>query len=142
MDDSGLHSDLPASRGIVVRCDVHSVLPPDYLRIAVEALERTCAAVVGGMQRSADTTAFTRAVALAMTIPLGAGDARYRLGGPEGPAVTVHLGVFRRAALEAAGGFDETRTSKRRSGRSGGNPWRSRGQRFQQGWQPLHEIQR
>ena len=38
---------------------------------------------------------------------LGAGDARYRLGGVEGPVDTVFLGVFRREALEAVGGFDE-----------------------------------
>ena len=31
-----------------------------------------------------------------------------RLGDHEGPADTVFLGVFRREALEAAGGFDET----------------------------------
>ena len=43
-----------------------------------------------------------------MTAALGAGDARYRLGGGAGPADTVFLGVFRREALEAAGGFDET----------------------------------
>ena len=41
-----------------------------------------------------------------MTTPLGAGDARYRLGGTEGPTDTVYLGVFRRDALDAAGGFD------------------------------------
>ena len=46
------------------------------------------------------------AVALALTTPLGAGDARWRLGGPAGPVDTVYLGVFRRGALEAAGGFD------------------------------------
>ncbi len=43
-----------------------------------------------------------------MTTWLGAADARYRIGGYEGPADTVFLGVFRREALEAAGGFDET----------------------------------
>ena len=97
-----------ATHPVIVRCDAHAVLPPDYVRVAVATLERTGAAVVGGMQRPAGTTPFTRAVAMAMTTPLGAGDARYRLGGPEGPADTVYLGVFRRAALEAAGGFDET----------------------------------
>ena len=71
-------------------------------------LERSGAANVGGLQRPVGTTAFTRAVALAMTMTLGAGDARYRLGGGEGPADTVFLGVFRREALEAVGGFDET----------------------------------
>ena len=97
-----------AAHDILVRCDARSRLPPGYVRTAVETLERTGAEVVGGMQRPAGTTAFTRAVAMAMTTPLGAGDARYRIGGAEGPVDTVWLGVFRRGALEAAGGFDGT----------------------------------
>ena len=97
-----------AAHDIVLRCDAHSLLPADYVRVAVETLARTGAAAVGGMQRPAGTTLFTRAVALAMTTPLGAGNARYRLGGPEGPADTVYLGAFRRRALDAVGGFDES----------------------------------
>ena len=95
-----------ASHAVIVRCDARCVLPPDYVRLAVATLERTGAAVVGGRQRPAGCTAFERAVALALTTPLGAGDARWRLGGPAGPVDTVYLGVFRRDALEAAGGFD------------------------------------
>ena len=97
-----------AAHDVIVRCDARCRLPPGYVRAAVEALGRTGAANVGGLQRPVGATAFTRAVALAMTTRLGAGDARYRLGGAEGPADTVFLGVFRRRALEAAGGFDET----------------------------------
>ena len=97
-----------ASHDILVRCDARSRLPPGYVRTAVDTLARTGAQVVGGMQRPAGTTAFTRAVAMAMTTPLGAGGARYRIGGPEGPVDTVWLGVFRRGALAAAGGFDAT----------------------------------
>ena len=47
-------------------------------------------------------------MALATVTRLGAGDARYRVGGPPGPVDTVFPGTFRRAALDAAGGFDET----------------------------------
>ena len=97
-----------ASHAILVRCDAHSELPPGYVRLAVDALARTGAEAVGGMQRPVGTTPFARAVAIGMTTPLGAGDAKYRLGGREGPTDTVYLGVFRRAALERAGGFDET----------------------------------
>lgn len=97
-----------ASHDIVARCDARCELPPGYLRAAVATLRRTGAANVGGLQRPVGTGPFTGAVALAMTSRLGAGDARYRLGGAEGPADTVFLGVFRREALESAGGFDET----------------------------------
>lgn len=105
---AGLNRALAAaSHPVVVRCDARCRLPPDYVGRAVATLRRTGAANVGGRQCPAGRDLFTRAVALAMTSPLGAGDARYRLGGPEGPADTVFLGVFRRGALEEAGGFDE-----------------------------------
>ena len=91
---------------IIVRCDAHTMFPPEYLRRAVETLTRTGAANVGGRQRPVGISPFERAVAIAMTTPLGAGDSRYRLGGAEGPADTVYLGVFRRDALDAMGGYD------------------------------------
>ena len=104
---SGLNYALrAATHSILVRCDARCVLPVDYVRLAVDALERTGAANVGGRQCPVGTTAFERAVGLAMTLPLGAGDARYRLGGVAGPVDTVFLGVFRREVLEATGGFD------------------------------------
>ena len=46
-------------------------------------------------------------MAIAQTTFLGVGDARYRTGGQAGPVDTVYLGVFRRAALDRVGGFDE-----------------------------------
>lgn len=106
---AGLNRALAASGApVVVRCDAGSTLPPGYVSRAVETLERTGAANVGGRQAPVGRTAFERAVALAMTSRLGAGGARYRIGGAGGPVGTVYLGVFRRDALEAAGGFDES----------------------------------
>ena len=106
---AGLNAALAASSGtVVVRCDAHAELPPGYLARVVATLERTGAANVGGRQVPTGETFWERAVALAMSTPLGAGDARYRLGGEEGPTDTVYLGAFRREALEAAGGFDES----------------------------------
>lgn len=95
-----------ASHRILVRCDAHAVLPPGYLTRAVATLARTGAANVGGTQAPAGRTRFERAVALATGTLLGAGGARWRMGGREGPAHTVYLGAFRREALEAVGGFD------------------------------------
>lgn len=97
-----------ATHDILVRCDARCILPPNYVRRAVATLERTGAACVGGLQRPVGICPFTRAVAMAMTAPLGAGGARYRTGGPEGPTDTVFLGVWRRVTLEAIGGFDTT----------------------------------
>ena len=82
--------------------------PGEYLALAVNTLLRTGAANVGGRVRPAGRTLLERSVALATSSPLGAGNARYRIGGAEGPVDTVFPGVFRRAAVEAAGGWDET----------------------------------
>ena len=104
---NGLNAAIEEASGqIVVRCDCHATLPPDYLQRGVETLMRTGAAVVGGRQRPVGDTLFERAVGLAISTPLGAGDARYRLGGAEGPVDNFYLGVYRRDALEAVGGFD------------------------------------
>ena len=106
---AGIHAAHGAATGeIILRCDAHTVLPPGYVRRAVSTLQRTGAANVGGQQRPVGTTFFGRAVAMAMTTPLGAGGARYRLGGAEGPVDTVFLGAFRRDTLEAVGGVDPT----------------------------------
>jgi succinoglycan biosynthesis protein ExoA len=48
------------------------------------------------------------AVACAYRSRLGLGASTFHQGGKPGPADTVYLGVFRRAALERVGGFDET----------------------------------
>ncbi|MDX1469799.1 MAG: glycosyltransferase family 2 protein, partial [Acidimicrobiia bacterium] len=105
---AGLNLAIRASSGeVVVRCDAHAVLPPDYVSRAVETMARTGAENVGGMQVPVGTTPWEKAIAAAMSSPLGAGDARYRIGGKEGPAETVYLGVFRRETLERLGGFDE-----------------------------------
>ncbi len=95
---------------VVVRCDAHTTLSPGYIRRAVETLRRTGAGSVGGRQVSVGVTLFERAVALAITSMLGAGNARHRIGGAEGPAKTAYLGVFRRDALEAVGGINANLT--------------------------------
>jgi succinoglycan biosynthesis protein ExoA len=95
-----------ATGDVIVRCDAQSVLPHTYVSRAVETLRRTGAVNVGGMQVPLGETFWERAIAAAMASPLGAGDARYRTGGEEGPAETVYLGVFDRGKLEALGGYD------------------------------------
>ena len=106
---AGLNIGIRAARyPVVVRVDSHSMLPSGYARIAVETLERTGADNVGGIMDARGETPFERAVALAYTTRVGLGGSAFHVGGHEGPADTVYLGVFRRAALERVGLFDET----------------------------------
>jgi GT2 family glycosyltransferase len=93
---------------VIVRVDGHSELEAGYIAQAVETLEKTGAANVGGIQRSLGRTSFEHAVGRAMSSRFGAGDSRFHYGGAPGPVDTVYLGVFRREAIEAVGLFDES----------------------------------
>ena len=105
----GLNACIRASQySIVVRVDGHSVLPPDYVRAAVETLEESGADNVGGIMAAEGVTPFEKAVARAMTSKIGIGNAPFHTGGGAGEAETVYLGSFRRSALERVGGYDET----------------------------------
>ena len=92
---------------IVARVDGHALIPPGYLRLAVQTMAETGADDVGGIMAAAGVTPFERAVAWAMTSPAGVGRAAFHTGGGTGPADTVYLGVYRRVALERVGGYDE-----------------------------------
>jgi succinoglycan biosynthesis protein ExoA len=104
----GMNAAIAASsHEIVVRVDGHAILPPDYVRIAVEILEATGADNVGGVMAAEGVTAFEQAAARAMRSRLGLGGARFHVGGEDGAVESVYLGTFRRATLEKIGGFDE-----------------------------------
>lgn len=104
---AGLNHALRDATGeIIVRCDANARLPPGYVRQAVTKLVETGASNVGGRLCPRDSTMFGRALSMATTTWLGTGGARYRVGGVEGPADTVYLGVWFRKTLEDVGGFD------------------------------------
>jgi glycosyltransferase involved in cell wall biosynthesis len=106
---AGLNAAIAASSlPVVLRVDGHGMLSPGYVRTAVETLARTGADNVGGVMAAEGETDFERAVAAAMTSPLGVGSARFHVGGGEGQVDTVYLGVFRRTTLEQLGGYDES----------------------------------
>lgn len=106
---TGLNAAIRASTSqIVVRCDGHAILPPDYVKKAVRLLLETGAANVGGRQHAVGEPGWQGAIAIAMTSPLGVGDSRFHYGGRAGSVDTVFLGVFDRAILDEVGGFDET----------------------------------
>lgn len=98
-----------ASHDIIVRVDGHGELSPGYIALAVDLLESTGAANVGGLMDAQGTTPLEQAIATAYNSRVGLGGGGFHLADtPAGPARTVFLGVFRRDALSSVGGFDET----------------------------------
>jgi glycosyltransferase involved in cell wall biosynthesis len=105
---AALNAAIKASRHpVVVRVDGHGMLSPDYIATAVRLLEETGAQNVGGIMHAEGVTDWERAVAAAMTSKIGVGNAAFHTGGEAAAAETVYLGVFRRAALEQQGGYNE-----------------------------------
>ncbi|MCI0439956.1 MAG: glycosyltransferase family 2 protein [Chloroflexi bacterium] len=92
---------------VIVRMDGHTVYASDYIRQCVEALQRSGAASVGGVQRAVGTGYLSKAISLAVTTPFGIGDAQYRFAERETWVDTVFLGTWRKSTLEAVGGFNE-----------------------------------
>ncbi|SDO09947.1 Glycosyltransferase, catalytic subunit of cellulose synthase and poly-beta-1,6-N-acetylglucosamine synthase [Cryobacterium flavum] len=105
---AGLNIAIRASQyAVVIRVDAHSVLPPEYARIAVETLVRTGADNVGGIMDARGISAFERAVARAYGTRIGLGGTPHHVGGAEGVAETVYLGCFRTESILNVGLFDE-----------------------------------
>lgn len=97
-----------ATSDVLIRVDAHSILPPEYTRVAVAALREHGAVNVGGRMHAEGDNPFASAVAWAYNSPAGLGGAIYHTGGKAGPAESAYLGVFDRAALLAVGGYDES----------------------------------
>jgi len=127
---AGLNTAIRASQySVVIRVDAHSVLPPEYARIAVETLARTGADNVGGIMDAQGESPFQKAVARAYGTRIGLGGTPLHVGGPEGEAETVYLGCFRRESILKVGLFDEDIKRgqdwelNRRLRESGGSVW-------------------
>ena len=105
---AGLNLAIKAAKNqVIVRVDAHSQLSPDYTAQAVDILNKTGAANVGGIMKAEGKTAFQKAVAWGYGSRLGLGGGSYHVGGQAGPSDSVYLGVFRREILEKLGGFNE-----------------------------------
>jgi glycosyltransferase involved in cell wall biosynthesis len=106
---SAMNAAVKAARhDVITRIDGHALLPEGYLRTAVRTLLETGAADVGGVMAAEGETPFQQPVAWCMTSSVGVGAAANHTGGDSGPADTVYLGVYTRAAIEQAGGYDES----------------------------------
>ena len=105
---AGLNAAIATARfEIICRIDGHAEISKSYIADAVEIMQSKSAVNVGGIMAAVGKTPFENAVARAMRSPIGVGGARFHIGGQAGPADTVYLGVFKKSALIAAGGYDE-----------------------------------
>ncbi|MBP6684281.1 MAG: glycosyltransferase family 2 protein [Leucobacter sp.] len=104
---AGLNHAIQAStHAVIIRVDAHSELTPDYTERGVAALRETGAANVGGVMRAAGNSPVQRAIARGYNSPYGLGGGAYHGDGIPGPAESAYLGIFRREAVEAVGGYD------------------------------------
>lgn len=108
---SGLNVCLREARGAyVARMDAHTIYPPRYVSTGVERLTRGDVAWVAGPQEPHGATPFSRAVAAALRSRLGTGGSRRWGAGDDGEYeldTGVFCGVWRRADVVRAGGWDE-----------------------------------
>ena len=107
---AALNRAVDGSEGrVIVRMDAHSLPHTDYVERCLEVLRETDAANVGGVWeiRPLGQGWLARGIAAAAGHPLGAGDARYRIGGKAGEVETVPFGAYLRKWLDQVGPFNE-----------------------------------
>ena len=104
---NGLNVAIAAAKhDVVVRVDAHAKLMAGYTKLAVEVINQTRAANVGGVMKAVGHRPFQSAVAWGYNSPFGLGGGSFHVGGQAGPSDSVYLGVFRRSVLVELGGFD------------------------------------
>ena len=105
---NALNIALHAARGrYVARMDAHTLYPGDYLARGVERLERGDVAHVSGPQLAEGDGRWSRRAALALRTRLGMGGASFRRAAEELEVDSGFTGVWERATVLAAGGWDE-----------------------------------
>lgn len=93
---------------IIVRVDGHATVAADFLRRSVEELRRRPEAwCVGGPVETVNDGYVGRAIAGAMTSPVGVGNAMFRLGNFEGYVDTLAFGAYWKWVFDKVGLFDE-----------------------------------
>ena len=99
-----------ASGEIIIRLDAHSKPYPDYVELAVNALEEGKGDNVGGVWeiQPSSNRWIARSIAAAAGHPIGVGDARYRYTDQPALVDTVPFGAFYRHLVDRVGMFDET----------------------------------
>ncbi len=104
-----------ASHDIIVRLDGHTQAPPIYVTESVKALkEINYQGATGGRCdiQAADSSRLSKAISIAVSHPLGVGNALYRTLKSDREALidvdTVPFGAFTKELWKSLGGYDET----------------------------------
>ncbi|MEM9595669.1 MAG: glycosyltransferase family 2 protein [Acidobacteriota bacterium] len=108
---TALNVGLRHARGeVIVRVDGHCEIAPDYVSAGVRHLLQDGVDGVGGPLDTIGDTPTARAIAVAMGHRFGVGGSAFRTAGADAPSRlvdTVAFPIYRRSAIELAGGFDE-----------------------------------
>lgn len=114
---------------ILVRCDVHALYPPGYIRVLSEELRRTAAASVVTAMDATGRGGFQKAAAWIVDTPLGSGGSAHRGGRRARFVDHGHHAAFDLAWFRRLGGYDpaishnEDAEYDLRLARAGGTIW-------------------
>ncbi|MFH1036558.1 MAG: glycosyltransferase family 2 protein [Patescibacteria group bacterium] len=95
---------------IIIKMDAHAVYAKDYISKCVKHLLESGADNVGGVLKTipAKDTLVSKAIAISLSHPFGAGASYFRIGSDKPRWVdTVAFGCYQKKTLEKLGGFDE-----------------------------------
>lgn len=107
---AGLNAALDVAQGkYIIRLDAHVSPAEDYVSRSVQALEKNLGDNVGGVVniRPGSSSWIGKSIAVAVSHPLGVGDARYRIGSDARAVDTVPFGGYHRSLIEEIGPYDE-----------------------------------
>jgi succinoglycan biosynthesis protein ExoA len=105
----GMNMGIAAARyDYILWVSGHAILQPNHIRQCLRSMHETGAAAVGGVLTTRGTTKVGRINAAVLSHPFGVGGAEHRVGGRSGWVTVVTMALYRKAAILAAGGFDES----------------------------------
>jgi glycosyltransferase involved in cell wall biosynthesis len=106
---AGINIGIENARGdVLIRMDGHAEASDDFIEKNIEVLnEHPDAWCVGGSITTVNNKYIGKAIAAAMSCPVGVGNAKFRIGNYEGYADTVAYGAYRKEVFEKVGKLDE-----------------------------------